>query len=276
MPYFTRGGADIYFEDTGEGEPLIAVAGLMENTAYWGLPGVAGRLAEKYRFVSMDMRGHGYTVTRSGLPGFEEETVADDIIALADHLGLEKFHLLAHSTGGFASVRRAMSDCSRFLSLILTNTGSFTSPVQGDRQSIDNFHEAFACWFEKYDWEEMFDRLRQTPGPFFRGIMESENPEEMLETAMEMAKRNDRFTLARFVRSFYKDPDPRIEGLRGISCPVLVIYGEKDDLFIESSRLMASEIAGAELREYRGVGHMAAIEAPQRLSEDVLGFLSSV
>lgn len=273
MPFFTSDNAKIYYEDIGKGDPIIAVAGLMENTAYWRLTGVTGRLAEEYRFIAMDMRGHGYTVVAGEPQGFDENAVAKDIIALADYLGLDKFHVLTHSTGGFVAVRYAMVDCSRYASLILTNTASFTTPIQGDRQINENFHEGFARWFEKYDWEEMFDWLRQKSGPFFRGIMESHSHEGMLEIALAMAKRNDRFAIARFIRSFYKDPDPRVEELRGIACPALIIYGEKDDLFIESSRLMAREIPGAELLEYKNIGHMTAIEAPDRLTEDIRTFL---
>ncbi|MCF8029069.1 MAG: alpha/beta hydrolase [Desulfobacteraceae bacterium] len=273
MPYFTCDHARIYFEDNGAGEPIIAVAGLIENTAYWRLPGVADRLAEQYRFVSMDMRGHGYTVVDEDFPGFDAKTVGKDITALAEHLGIDRFHLLTHSTGGFAAVRHAMADSGRFASLILTNTGSATSPVQGDQETIDNFHEAFARSFEKYDWDAIFANLRQNPGPFFKGIVESQNSEAPMAMALEMARRNDRHVVAEFVRSFYKDPDPRVADLRGIDCPVLVITGEKDDLFVESSRLMAREIPGAQLLEYEGVGHMSALEAPQRLADDVAEFV---
>jgi pimeloyl-ACP methyl ester carboxylesterase len=97
----------------------------------------------------------------------------------------------------------------------------------------------------------------------------------MLGTALSMAKRNNRFVIAGFVRSFYKDPDPKIEGLRGITCPVLIVYGTRDDLFVESSRLMAREIPGARLVAYADIGHMTAIEAPDRLTSDVMDFLRS-
>ena len=52
-------------------------------------------------------------------------------------------------------------------------------------------------------------------------------------------------TIARFIRSFYTDPDPRLEGLRRIACPTLVLLGEHDVLFVEPSRLMAREIPRA-------------------------------
>lgn len=270
MSVFTRDRAHIYFEDNGRGEPIIAVHGLIENTTYW--KNIADDIIKKYRFIPMDMRGHGRTVVDGEPYGFDVETVGDDIAALADYLNIERFHLLTHSTGGFAGVRYAMRDSSRLASLILTDTGSSTSVLPGDPESIRVFHTKFAHSFEKYDWEQMIAGIRVIPGPFFRGIMESPRAEEILQSAYEMIRLGDRPTIAEFVRTFYNDPDPRVEGLRAIRCPALIIYGEKDDLFIESSKLMAKEIPGARLIEYPGVGHMTALEAPRRLAQDVIEF----
>lgn len=273
MPYFQRDNARIYYEDTGKGEPLIAIHGLIENTTYWSLTGVADRLADNFRLISMDMRGHGRTVVDGDPKGFDDETMGDDIIELANHLDLDRFHVLTHSTGGFIASRYAMKDCSRFASLVLTDTASFTSVINAAPDSIKRFHDKFAESFEKASWPDMFAFLRKTPGPFFRGIGESERREELFEIALRMVEINDRFVIASFVRSFYTDPDQRVEGLRKITSPVLVIYGEKDDLFIQSSRLMAKEIPGAEIIEYPGVGHMTAIEEPERLASDIIAFI---
>jgi len=273
MAFFSSDTAHVYFEDTGRGEPVIAVHGLIENTVYWKT--VADTLSRHCRFIAMDMRAHGRTVVTGKPSGFDADTTGNDIIALADHLGLERFHLLGHSTGGFAAVRYAMKDTGRIASLILTNTGSFTSPVPGDPETIQKFHHRFARWFEKYDWDQIMAGLRINPGPFFRGIVESDNTEELMTAAHEMVKLGDRTIIADFIRSFYTDPDPRVEDLRNMQCPVLIIYGEKDDMFIESSRLMAAEIPGAQLIEYKGVGHMTALEAPQHLSTDVLVFIEA-
>ena len=273
MPYFTRGNAKIYFLEQGKGFPIIALHGLIENTAYWRLPGVTDRLADAFHVVSMDMRAHGNTKVSYDTPGYDAETVAADIMALADKLGFDRFHLLTHSTGGFAAVRHAMKDSSRFASLILTDTGSSTSPISGDTDTIRKLNEAFARSFEKYSWQEIFEGLKARPGPFFRGIVEADQSGEMLQTAFEMAKQNNRQEIANFVRSFYTDPDPCREELRNIKCPTLIIYGEKDDMFVESSHLMAECIPGAELIKYDGIGHMTAIEAPDRLAGDILSFM---
>ncbi len=273
MAFFTRDNASIYYEESGRGEPVIAVHGLIENTLYW--EGIAEELAESCRFIAMDMRAHGRTAVSKKPYGFDVETIGEDIMALADHLGLGSFHLLTHSTGGFAAVRHAMKDSGRFAGLILTDTGSATFPGPGDAEFIQGYNDAFARWFEKHDWDQIIAGLRIKPGPFFRGIVESANAEELMDRAYEMIKRGDRTIIAAFVRSFYLDPDPHIDGLRTIRCPVLIVYGEKDDLFIESSRLMAREIPGAQIIEYEGVGHMTALEAPERLSRDVASFIAS-
>jgi len=273
MPYFTRKNAKIYFLEQGRGFPVIAIHGLLENSAYWRLPGVTDQLAEEFHVVSMDMRAHGNTRVYGEPAGYDAETVAADIIALADKLGFARFHLLAHSTGGFAAIRHAMKDSSRFASLILTNTGSATAPFPGDADKARKFQEALARAFENYSWKELLAGLRSNPGPFFRGIVESEQSGEMLETVFEMVKQNNRHVVANFVRRFYTDPDPCEDGLSGVDCPTLIIYGEKDDMFIESSRLMARCIPGAQVNEYKGVGHMTAIEAPEKLASDIMAFI---
>jgi 3-oxoadipate enol-lactonase len=271
MSFFIRDRAHIYYEDQGRGETIIAVHGLIENTSYW--KNIADDIIKKYRFIPMDMRGHGCTVVDGEPYGFDVDTIGDDVVALADYLNIERFHLLTHSTGGFVGVRYAMRESGRLASLILTDTGSATSALTGDQESIRVFHSKFAHSFEKYDWEQMIAGVRVIPGPFFRGIMESPRAEELLKSVYEMIRLGDRATIAKFVRSFYTDPDPRIEGLRSIRCPALIIYGEKDDLFIKSSKLMAAEITGARLIEYAGAGHMTALEEPRRLANDVIEFV---
>lgn len=276
MPYFSRGNARLFFLEQGRGVPIITVHGLAENSAYWRLPGVTDQLAEEFQVISMDMRAHGHTVVTGEPAGYDDETVAADIIALADKLGFERFHLLAHSTGGFAAVRHAMKDSSRLASLILTNTASATLPEHLDMDQACRFRESMARFFEGASWEAILEILSSKPGPFFRGIVESRQSEGMMQTVFEMVKQNNRHLIADFLRRFYTDPDPCKEGLARVDCPTLIVCGEKDDMFIGSSRLMAQCIPGAELLEYEGVGHMTAIEAPGRLTADILSFLRRV
>ena len=50
MAFFQNGNARIYYEDVGQGEPIIVNHGLSEDTSYWSATGVTEALAEKYNF----------------------------------------------------------------------------------------------------------------------------------------------------------------------------------------------------------------------------------
>ncbi len=273
MAFLNLPTAEIHYENTGAGEPVIAVHGLIENTTYWSETGIAARLSEKYRFVSMDMRGHGQSVATGTPPGYDAETIAGDMEALADHLGFKRFHLLTHSTGGFAASRWAMENSHRLAGLMLTDTSSATCLMPGSREEREAFFDKFAASFENQTWDEIVAFAKKRPFPFFRGIAEAENNEPMWETAHRIIRIGNRQEIAKFVRTFYQDPDLQVERLRNITCPVLILVGEKDDLFIEPARIMSGAIPNCRHVVLEGVGHMTAIEAPDRLAEELLSFL---
>lgn len=272
MPFIRSGNADVYYEDYGKGEAIIAIHGLIENTRYFTLTGVCDTLAKQYRVIPMDMRAHGKTRVDGEPWGYDDETVGRDLEALADYLELDRFHVLCHSTGGFAASRYAMEHSDRLLSLILTGTKSATDFFRV-REESEVFHDRLASNFENYEWDKIIAAIKLQPFPFFTGIAGREDKDTLYDLAYEMMKQNDRQAVATFVRSFYNDPDPRVEGLRKISCPTLVIVGEKDDLFMESSKLFEREIPQCKLITYPDTGHMIAIERPQEMCKDILEFL---
>jgi pimeloyl-ACP methyl ester carboxylesterase len=128
MPYVNRGNARLFYDDLGEGEPILTTHGVCENGSYWSLPGVSEKLAARYRVIDTDMRGHGRTIVSGDDKGYDVDTMAEDIAAIADGLGLDRFHLLTHATGGMVGLRYAMHHSDRLLSLMSTDTGSATLP----------------------------------------------------------------------------------------------------------------------------------------------------
>ena len=88
----------------------------MEDGGYWSETGITARLAEHYRVISMDMRGHGRSVVDGEPYGYDVGTMANDFGALADALGLDRFHILTHATGGMAALRYAMTTSERLIS----------------------------------------------------------------------------------------------------------------------------------------------------------------
>jgi pimeloyl-ACP methyl ester carboxylesterase len=276
MPTLDRGNAHLHWEEAGAGSPILTTHGLTENAGYWSQSGVTAALAERHRVISMDMRGHGRTRVEGPPFGFDVDTLGDDVEALADHLGLDRFHLLTHATGGMVGVRYAMRPAARLASLILTDTGSATAITPGDAETRRRAMSQFAASFEGKDWDEILARARKHPGPFLFRLDQHPERERLWGIVERIFRLGDPDVIARFIRSFYTDPDPRLEGLRAIRCPSLVLLGEHDVLFVEPSRLMAREIPRARWVMLAGIGHMTAIEDPGRTLAAILEFLADV
>lgn len=279
MPYVQIGTARIYYEDVGQGEAIIANHGLSEDTGYWSETGVTAALAEKYRVISMDMRGHGRTEIEDEPFGYDDATMTADFDALADHLNIDKFHLLSHATGGMVASRYAMTRSERLLSLMLTDTGSETQPKMPDpaREITD---EERAQWIKRSlnaTIEERMAYARKNPGPFLFKMAEHPNNEHMWKVFEGFSRRRkSNQALINFQTNFYTDPDPKVDGLRQIKCPTLILLGEFDIVFIKPSELMAREIPNNKHVVMKGIGHMTAIEDPEGTIGEIMDFLSTV
>jgi len=286
VPYLERPGAQLYYQEVGDGPAILTTHGVTENGLYWILPGIVDRLARAgYRVVSTDMRAHGGTRAAGEPRGYDVETVATDFGAIADHLGLERFHLLTHATGGMAGLRYAMRHSKRLLSLMSTDTGSATLPTDAAAEVTDpdqgfergaGFGELMAAAFRGRTWDEIFATSRETAreNVFLNRMHAAESPEAAFALLDAIQGRGDPETLADFMSVFYDDPDPRIRDLRGISCPCLILLGEHDVLFVKPSEQLAREIPNSRHVVLEGRGHMSALEDPERTAAELLDFLA--
>lgn len=278
MAWLERDHVKIYYEDIGQGEPIITSHGLMEDSGYWGETGVAAKLAERNRIISMDIRGHGRTIVDGEPFGYDVSTMGNDFSLLADGLGLDRFHILTHATGGMAAVRFAMTTSSRLISLMLTDTGSATAPAMPgvDKAAMRQAFKLGAEARKTATVEEWMKIARAEPGPFLFKMAEHPDSQRMWTIYENFLRRSNPAAISDFMMRFYSDPDPMIEGLRQIKCPTLVLLGEFDIVFLEPSRIMAQEIADVRHVLLDGIGHMTAIEDPERTASQVLGFLETV
>lgn len=292
MAYLELDNASLYYTDYGEGEAIITLHGLSESGLYWTLPGISDRLvAAGYRVVNMDMRGHGRTRVGSVDRGFNVDTMAGDIGRLADSLGLERFHLLTHATGGIVGFRYAMENSRRLLSVMATDTGSATVPsddfatltdpdIEVPKKNITDLEvgRQMVAGFRGQNWDAIHARVRAAAREhiYFNRMHAAVNPESAFAMYEACAVGGNPDELADFVESFYNDPDPKIAGLRGIECPCLIILGEYDVQFIKPAELVAREVPTCTHRVLEGRGHMLAFENPQQLGDELLAFLGQL
>ncbi len=118
MPTAEINGLTINYDVQGEGEPLLCIMGLGADSLAWALqlPAFAGQ----FRTVVFDNRDVGQSSYADG--AYEIRDMAQDALGLADHLGLDSFHLLGVSMGGAIAQELALAAPERVRTLTLAVT----------------------------------------------------------------------------------------------------------------------------------------------------------
>ena len=93
--YIDTGELRLHTVIGGEGPPLLLVHGWPENWYAWRL--VMPELARDFEVIAVDQRGMGLSDKPAG--GYDAGTLADDLVALMDALGHERFAVVGHDTG---------------------------------------------------------------------------------------------------------------------------------------------------------------------------------
>jgi pimeloyl-ACP methyl ester carboxylesterase len=106
MPYADVNGLHLYYEEHGEGPPLVLLhGGLMTIELNFGVALPA--LAEHHRVIAVELQGHGRTADVDRPPTFPD--FAADVIALLDYLGVEQADVVGFSVGGLTGYELVIS-----------------------------------------------------------------------------------------------------------------------------------------------------------------------
>lgn len=262
MPFLTRDDASIYYEIRGTGAPLLLVAGLASDSAFWAPAQDA--LAAQRQVILIDNRGSGRTTPLDVATSIG--AMADDCAALVRHLGFRKVDLAGHSMGGMIVQDCAIRHPDVVDRLVLAATASVASARNNDLFAswatlfgqIDR-----AAWFRNlYFWvlSSRFFDSRKTVDALVQ--LATTYPYQQTSTAL----RNQVEALARF------DSTPTLSSLRART---LVLAGTDDLLFaIAASAAFAKSIPHATFVAIEGAAHSFPAESPQDFTRNVLTFLA--
>jgi len=113
-------GISVHYQTRGTGADVMLVHGITSCLAQWYVE-ILPALTRQYRVTAYDLRGHGLTeITPSG---YSSDALALDLLALMDHLGIERTCVVAHSFGGAVALHAALMRPERFRGIVLLDVG---------------------------------------------------------------------------------------------------------------------------------------------------------
>jgi pimeloyl-ACP methyl ester carboxylesterase len=259
-----RAGYTVYYEDAGEGEPLLILNGVFMSCASW--EAFVPSFTKKNRLLLVDFLDQG----QSGKMR-EEYTLSvqtDAALALLDATGLESVNLMGISYGGEVAMRMAALHPGKVKKLILSNTAAYTSKWLRD---IGHSWE-YAC--RTHDGRQFFKTcipIVYSP-QFYEKNYAWASAREDLFVKHFTPEVYDAF--GRLIRSA-ESHDER-GNLSAIAAPTLVISSEYDFVTpLYQQKELVEAIPNASHVLIQGAGHAVMYEKPAEFVSLVLGFVNS-
>jgi pimeloyl-ACP methyl ester carboxylesterase len=268
-----RDGTKLAYHVAGDGRPLICLpGGPMQDSEYLG---DLGGLSERLRLVRLDLRGTGQSETPEDISSYGCDRLVDDVDALREHLGLDRFDLLAHSAGANLAERYVIRhpECVRRLVLVTPSTMGVgimpTSDVRREiirRRADEPAYAQVSAAFEKVAAGQGTDDDWAAIVPFTYGRWDD------AARAHHAAQRQNEPAAAAYANY---TPDATRAALASVDLPVLVLAGELD---LAGPPNAVAELAGlfpdATLVTQSGAGHIPWLDDPAWFTETVAAFLA--
>ena len=262
MATFETQGRSLYYEEHGQGFPLIVLNGIFMSCASWYA--FIPSFAEHCRLILLDMLDQGKSAKMDS--EYTQAIQVDATIALMDHLGLEAADFLGISYGGEVAMRLAAQYPTRARKLVLSNTTAYTSPW------LKDIGHSWEYAFASGDGRQFFKTcipIVYSPGFYERNYAWA-SAREAIFTKFFGKDIYDAF--ARLTRSAEGHDCRNV--LKDITAKTMVISSELD--FVtppnEQAALVAA-IPGAAHVRIEGAGHAVMYEKPEAFAAIVLGFL---
>lgn len=118
-------GAKIYFEEYGQGEPLVLLHGFGRTLADW--KSLIPEFSKNYHVIAWDMRGHGRSTNPDTSKVFLHATAASDLLALLEKLNLKTVKAMGHSSGGIVILYAASKEPDRFEAIVPVSAQTYYS-----------------------------------------------------------------------------------------------------------------------------------------------------
>jgi 3-oxoadipate enol-lactonase len=257
MPFLRVGDVELYYEVTGQGQPLLFIHGLGSSGRDWEYQ--VPFFCQDYQVVVLDVRGHGRSDKPSG--PYSIPLFAGDVAGLMEGLGIASAHLVGLSLGGMIALQLAADRPDLVRSLVVVNS-SPDMVVRTWRQRLEVWQRSIIV--PLLGMKKMAELLGSR---LFPKVEQGELRELFVQRWQENDPRAYRQTLRAIVGWSVADRLPAID------CPVLVVAGDQDYTPVAYKASYVERLPHAELVVVEDSRHGTPVDQPEAFNEALAGFL---
>ncbi len=248
-------GAKLFATRSGppHGTAILAIGGWIGSSELWSEP--LASLSDSYVTIGYDHRGAGLSICSPESITFEN--LQADALAVLDTFGVERCVLAAESAGAQTALALAARSPQRVSHLVIVD-GMY-------RQNVDVENDPFLRGLRS-DYAVTLERFVQLCVP----EMECEHIKDWGRKILARATAEAAIAL-----SIVGSTTDVLADIRAVLQPTLVLHGELDRVVpLESGRLLAEMLSGAEFIALEGAGHVPTLTRGKRVAQEMRDFLN--
>lgn len=267
----TDDGVKLYFEQVGEGTPIVFVHEYAGDHRSWE-PQMR-YFSRRHRCISYAARGYPPSDVPESPEAYSQDRAREDIRSVLDGLGIEKAHVVGLSMGGFAALHFGFEHADRALSLTVAGCGYGAEPDKRDQFRRET--EATANGIAEKGMDEVGKAYAIGPT---RVQFQNKDPrgwaefEQLLREHSTLGSANTMRGVQARRPSLYD----LTEKMKALTVPTLIVNGDEDDPCLEPGLLMKKMIRSAAHAVLPNTGHTMNLEEPALFNQVVDDFLHTV
>lgn len=250
-------GVRLAYSVEGAGPGLLLHLGAGCDSGLWRAAGYLPALAESYRCVLFDHRGHGQSDNPPGPDAFHIDRLTSDVVELLDHLDLDSVAFWGYSAGISPGIRLAELHPERVWALVASGAvGPPDTP-----EELAAWSASAAAGFREHRWEKMIERF------------DAQEPDPIPEWMKARIRATDIEQFANLIESYPSWHWEDWDVLPAVGTPTLFLTGELEDPDDEVGQAVGGMADGERLR-LSGHGHINAFLATDHVLPRVRDFLA--
>jgi pimeloyl-ACP methyl ester carboxylesterase len=264
-------GTKLYFEECGAGQSIVFVHEFAGDLRSYE-PQLR-RLSRSFRCVAFNARGFPPSDVPLDQARYSQSLACADLLAIMDHLEIEKAHVVGVSMGAFTGLYTALDRPERVSSLVVAGCGFGADPKSRDRVAKDI--EEAAAKLEAEGMPNFAETYAHGPA---RIQFKLKDPRGWFELKTQLAAHSV-LGAAMTLRGVQRDRPSLYalaERLSLLARPVLIVVGDEDEPCLDASLFLKRTLPNAGLAILPHTGHTVNLEEPAAFNRLCLDFFEAV